>query len=80
MGPERGFGPFGGPGGYASGGDSAVAILSTVLRFVVWVLVILAIVWIVREVLRHTGRPRRQQPPRRARRSPSSSCATPEAR
>jgi uncharacterized membrane protein len=32
--------------------DSGVAVLAIILRFTVWVLVILAVVWIVREILR----------------------------
>jgi uncharacterized membrane protein len=41
--------PFGeGPGSY----DAGVSVLAIVLRFTLWVLVILAVVWFVREVLR----------------------------
>ncbi|MDQ2961003.1 MAG: SHOCT domain-containing protein [Candidatus Dormibacteraeota bacterium] len=44
-------------------GNTAVAVLSSVLRFTIWVLVILAVVWAVREILltvrapRHPGGP-----------------------
>lgn len=69
-----GFGPIGpnvralgGPGRVGPGGDTGVAVLATVLRFTVWVLIILAVVWIVREILRaidrHTHRPPQPPPP-----------------
>ena len=34
------------------GGNTAVDVLGSVFRFIIWVLVILAVVWAVREVLR----------------------------
>lgn len=44
-------GPF--PGGVGHPGfDSGVSVLAIVLRFTLWVLVLLAVVWFAREVLR----------------------------
>jgi uncharacterized membrane protein len=49
-----------GPGGY----DAGVSVLAIVLRFTLWVLVILAVVWFVREVLRISeARSQRRTPP-----------------
>lgn len=42
-----GDGPFVGRGGY----DTGVSVLAICLRFVVWVLVILAIAWLVRALI-----------------------------
>ena len=42
-----GNGPFVGRGGY----DTGVSVLAICLRFVVWVLVIVAIVWLVRALI-----------------------------
>lgn len=70
-----GNGPFGGHfvqppgGGFPRGGgfgahDSVASILAICLRFAVWVLVILAVVWLAREVLRAIQRwPRHHLPP-----------------
>jgi hypothetical protein len=46
-------------GGY----DTGVSVLAVVLRFTVWVLVILAVVWIVREILRVIAAGRHLPPP-----------------
>ena len=44
-------GPF--PSGLGRGGlDTGVSVLAIVLRFTLWVLVLLAVVWVAREVLR----------------------------
>jgi uncharacterized membrane protein len=37
--------------GRAGGVDTGVSVLAIVLRFTLWVLIILAVVWIVREIL-----------------------------
>ena len=54
IGPMRAF-----PGVPGTGGNTAVAILATVLRFTVWVLLILAVLWVVREIIRAVHAARR---------------------
>lgn len=54
-----GRGPFFG-GGHA---DTGVSVLAIVLRFTIWLLVLLAIVWVVREVLRTIRHHRTPMPP-----------------
>jgi len=40
---------------FGRGGDGAVSVLATVLKFTIWVLLILAAAWLVREILRGAG-------------------------
>jgi uncharacterized membrane protein len=73
-GAEMNFGPVpairGGMGGaypaaFGRGGyDTGVSVLAIALRFTLWVLVILAVVWFVREVMRMVeARSHRHPPP-----------------
>jgi uncharacterized membrane protein len=48
------------PGG---GGNTAVEVLGSVLRFLIWVLVILAVLWAVREILLTIRAPRHHVAP-----------------
>ena len=54
-------------GGGHLGYDAGVSVLAIALRFTIWILIILAVVWIVREILRaiqaHTHRPVPPSPP-----------------
>lgn len=43
--------------------DSGVAVLAIVLRFVVWVLLILAALWVIREIFRMVTQHRWTSPP-----------------
>jgi uncharacterized membrane protein len=52
------IGPFGG----GRGVDTGVSVLAVILRFTIWVLLILAAVWIVREVLTAIHRARAAGP------------------
>jgi hypothetical protein len=47
-----GLGPRGGTVGY----DTGVSVLAICLRFALWVLIILAVIWVVRELLRTASR------------------------
>jgi uncharacterized membrane protein len=65
-GPNGGPGQFffgRGPGGFG-GYDTGVSVLAIALRALIWVLVIMALVWLAREVLRLIQRgPRHHVPP-----------------
>jgi uncharacterized membrane protein len=60
---------YGGPlAGPAGGVDTGVSVLAIVLRFTLWVLIILAVVWVVREILAmvratHAAAPRTRHTP-----------------
>ncbi len=56
-----GFGGFRGPSGH--GGDTAVSVLAIALRFTIWVLLILAAVWVIREILASVRSHRGLTPP-----------------
>lgn len=52
------------PFGVGPGYDAGVSVLAIVLQFTLWVLVILAVVWFVREILRASeARSHRRVPP-----------------
>ena len=52
-----------GPAGVHVAGDSALGWFHVVLWFVLWVLVIVAAVWVVRLLIEHFSRPRPVAPP-----------------
>ena len=48
---------------FGRGGDGAVSVLATVLKFTIWVLLILAAAWLVREILAAIRSRRASAPP-----------------